>query len=111
MLNNFSRPRRVVITGVGCETPIGAGREAFWQGLISGASGVRGIDCFDVSAFTVRIYADVRDFDWQAQLNPKDRKHVARTVPCWQRHAKPSRMQGWNPRTCHSMRSGRSASR
>jgi 3-oxoacyl-[acyl-carrier-protein] synthase II len=81
MLNNFSRPRRVVITGVGCETPIGAGREAFWQALVSGASGVRGIDCFDASGFTVRIAADVRDFDWQAQLNPKDRKHVARTVP------------------------------
>ena len=81
MLNNFSGPRRVVITGVGCETPIGAGREAFWQGLISGASGVRGIDCFDASMFTVRIAADVPDFDWQAQLNPKDRKHVARTVP------------------------------
>lgn len=81
MLTNFSRPRRVVITGIGCVTPIGIGREAFWSGLTAGASGVRTIDCFDASNFTVRIAADVRDFDWQAQLNPKDRKHVARTVP------------------------------
>lgn len=81
MLNNFSAPRRVCITGVGCVTPLGQGREAFWNGLIAGKSGVRTIECFDASEFTVRIAADVRDFDWAAELNPKDRKHVARTVP------------------------------
>lgn len=81
MLNNFSAPRRVCITGVGCVTPLGHGREAFWNGLIAGKSGVRTIECFDASEFTVRIAADVRDFDWAAELNPKDRKHVARTVP------------------------------
>lgn len=62
-------------------TPLGHGREAFWNGLIAGKSGVRTIECFDASEFTVRIAADVRDFDWAAELNPKDRKHVARTVP------------------------------
>jgi 3-oxoacyl-[acyl-carrier-protein] synthase II len=81
MLNSFSQPRRVVITGIGCVTPIGIGRENFWRALLSGESGVRSIDCFDASNFSVRIAADVRDFDWQSQLNPKDRKHVARTVP------------------------------
>lgn len=29
----------------------------------------------------VKIAAEVREFDWEAQLNPKDRKHVPRTVP------------------------------
>ncbi len=62
-------------------TPLGHGREAFWNGLVAGKSGVRTIECFDPSEFTVRIAADVRDFDWAAELNPKDRKHVARTVP------------------------------
>ena len=81
MLTNFSRPRRVVITGIGCVTPIGIGREAFWSALTAGASGVRTIDSFDPSQFSVRIAASVPDFDWQAELNPKDRKHVARTVP------------------------------
>lgn len=81
MLNDLSRPRRVVITGVGCVTPIGVGREAFWNALAAGESGVRTIDLFDASQFTVRIAASVPDFDWQAELNPKDRKHVARTVP------------------------------
>jgi len=81
MLNQFKQPRRVVITGMGCVTPIGIGREAFWNALINGESGVRQIETFDVSASPVKIAAQVRDFDWKAQLSPKDRKHVPRTVP------------------------------
>ena len=81
MLNNFKSPRRVVITGMGCVTPIGIGREAFWSGLQNGESGVRRIESFDVSKSAVKIAAQVRDFDWEAQLDPKDRKHVPRTVP------------------------------
>jgi 3-oxoacyl-[acyl-carrier-protein] synthase II len=81
MLKSFSRPRRVVITGFGCVTPIGIGREAFWNSLHSGMSGVRTIESFDVSDSTVKIAAEVRDFDWKAELDPKDRKHVPRTVP------------------------------
>lgn len=81
MLNHFTKPRRVVITGMGCVTPVGIGREAFWTGLQNGASGVRRIESFDVSNSAVKIAAQVQDFDWEAQLNPKDRKHVPRTVP------------------------------
>ena len=62
-------------------TPIGIGRDAYWQSLRSGASGVRRIEGFDVSDSTVKIAAQVLNFDWEAQLNPKDRKHVPRTVP------------------------------
>ncbi len=81
MLNNFSRPRRVVITGVGCVTPVGIGRERFWASLHAGVSGVRRIQSFDPSGHAVQIAGEVPDFDWEAELNPKDRKHVARTVP------------------------------
>ena len=81
MLNQFKRPRRVVITGMGCVTPIGIGREAFWRALSKGESGVSRIESFDVSESPVKIAAQVRNFDWEAQLNPKDRKHVPRTVP------------------------------
>ncbi|HVG39541.1 MAG TPA: beta-ketoacyl-[acyl-carrier-protein] synthase family protein [Pyrinomonadaceae bacterium] len=75
------RPRRVVITGMGCVTPIGNNRETFWRALGRGESGVRRIESFAVGDSPVTIAAEVRDFDWEAQLNPKDRKHVARTVP------------------------------
>src|SRR6266850_1026548 len=81
MLSQFKRPRRVAITGMGCVTPIGIGRQAFWEALTKGESGVRRIESFDVSESSVKIAAEVRNFDWEAQLNPKDRKHVPRTVP------------------------------
>lgn len=81
MFSKFRQPRRVVVTGMGCITPIGIGRDAFWSALIKGDSGVRRIETFDVSASPVKIAAEVQDFDWEAQLNPKDRKHVPRTVP------------------------------
>src|SRR5256712_1180341 len=81
MLNRFQGLRRVVITGMGCVTPIGIGREAYWSALRKGQSGVRRIESFDVSQSPVKIAAQVRDFDWEAQLGAKDRKHVPRTVP------------------------------
>jgi 3-oxoacyl-[acyl-carrier-protein] synthase II len=81
MLRRMKGVRRVVITGMGCVTPIGIGRENFWQALLAGVSGTRRIESFDTSDSPVKIAAEVRGFDWEAELNPKDRKHVARTVP------------------------------
>src|SRR5215213_7690758 len=81
MFGNFSKPRRVVITGFGCVTPIGIGRERFWESLKSGRSGISLIESFDASDAEVKIAAEVKDFDWEAELNPKDRKNVSRCVP------------------------------
>ncbi len=81
MFQGFAGPRRVVITGFGCVTPIGIGREQFWEGLKAGKSGVRRIESFDPSAFDIQIAAEIPDFDWKAELNAKDRQHVPRTVP------------------------------
>ena len=81
MLSGFTAPRRVVITGFGCVTPIGIGRDAYWDSLAAGRSGVRRIESFDASGFDVQIAAEIPEFDWKAELNPKDRQHVPRTVP------------------------------
>jgi 3-oxoacyl-[acyl-carrier-protein] synthase II len=81
MLRRIKGARRVVITGMGCVTPLGIGRDAFWRALVAGESGVRRIESFDVEDSPVKIAAEVRDFDWEAELNAKDRKHVPRTVP------------------------------
>lgn len=81
MFKHFTAPRRVVVTGFGCVTPIGIGRKAFWESLKQGKSGVRRIENFDISDSKVKIAAEIPDFDWQAELNAKDRKHVPRTVP------------------------------
>ena len=81
MLNGLKNPRRVVITGFGCVTPIGLGRPAYWESLRSGKSGVRRIESFDPSPFQVQIAAEIPDFDWKSELLAKDRQHVPRTVP------------------------------
>jgi 3-oxoacyl-[acyl-carrier-protein] synthase II len=74
-------PRRVVITGFGCVTPIGIGRQKFWASLIEGRSGVKRISSFDPSRFQVQIAAEITDFEWEDELPPQDRRHVPRTVP------------------------------
>ena len=81
MLSGFSVPRRVVITGFGCVTPIGIGREAYWGSLAAGRSGVRRITSFDTSEFNVQIAAEIPGFDWESEVDYQDRRHVPRTVP------------------------------
>ena len=57
---------RVVITGIGVLSPVGNGREAFWEGLAGGRSGLGPITLFDASAFPVRIGGEVKHFDSRA---------------------------------------------
>jgi 3-oxoacyl-[acyl-carrier-protein] synthase II len=54
--------RRVVITGIGVISPIGIGRESFWEGLRRGESAVREITRFDPTPFKSRIAAEVDGF-------------------------------------------------
>ena len=51
--------RRVVVTGIGMVSPLGANVSSTWENLISGQSGVRQIDSFDVSDLPVKIGAQV----------------------------------------------------
>lgn len=67
--------RRVAITGIGVVSPIGTGKEAFWNALLEGRSGVHRISSFDPAAFDCQIAAEVTDFDPGAFL---DRKEVRR---------------------------------
>ena len=53
----------IVITGIGVVSPIGVGREAFWESLISGTSGIRPLTGFDASGLAVRFGGQVVDFD------------------------------------------------
>ncbi|MGH2678007.1 MAG: beta-ketoacyl synthase N-terminal-like domain-containing protein, partial [Actinomycetota bacterium] len=68
--------RTVVITGMGPVTPIGLGRQAMWDALTSGRSGIDEITLFDASEFPVKIAGEVRDFDPTEHM---DRKEVRRT--------------------------------
>ena len=55
--------RRVVVTGIGVISPNGIGKDAVWQAMVSGASGVKLVDHFDVTLFNTSIAAEVRNFD------------------------------------------------
>jgi 3-oxoacyl-[acyl-carrier-protein] synthase II len=72
--------RRVVITGLGCVSPNGNGREAFFEALSAGRSGIRRIEAFATEQLSCRIAAFVRDFDAEAWVTGKDRQHVSRAV-------------------------------
>ena len=70
------RPRRVVVTGTGLVSALGADVASTWDGLVAGRSGIRGIQNIDASRLAVRIAGEVRDFDASAVL---DRKEIRRT--------------------------------
>ncbi|MFM7292841.1 MAG: beta-ketoacyl-[acyl-carrier-protein] synthase family protein [Planctomycetia bacterium] len=59
----MSGRRRVVITGIGCVTPLGLGVEPLWKNLIAGGSGVGLTTVFDASRFPTKISAEVRNWD------------------------------------------------
>jgi 3-oxoacyl-[acyl-carrier-protein] synthase II len=70
--------RRVVVTGIGVVSPIGVGREALWESLRSGASGVRAITRFDASDFNCRISAEVSGFQPENWIDRRRLKRLDR---------------------------------
>ncbi len=56
------KPRRVVITGLGVVAPNGIGKDAFWDALITGKSGIDYITAFDPSPHRCHVAGEVKDF-------------------------------------------------
>ncbi len=73
--------RRVVITGMGVVSPLGCDLETFWRRLLACAGGVAPIDRFDASGFGVRIAAQVRGFDPDRFVPPREQRRMDRY--CW----------------------------
>lgn len=67
--------KRVVVTGLGAITPIGLGAPEFWNGLVSGKSGISGITFFDPERYATKFAGQINDFD---ALNYMDRKEARR---------------------------------
>jgi 3-oxoacyl-[acyl-carrier-protein] synthase II len=68
--------KRVVVTGMGCVTPMGSDLETVWKRLQEGESGVGYITRFDAGNFPTKIAAEVRDWDVSdVGENPEDWKH------------------------------------
>ncbi len=71
--------RRVVITGIGWVTPLGAEIQGVWERLLRGESGVGYTTLFDASNFPTKISAEVRDWDLtDVGENPADWKYQGR---------------------------------
>jgi 3-oxoacyl-[acyl-carrier-protein] synthase II len=74
----MSMGRKVVITGIGVLSPIGIGREQYWEGLSGGRTGFSTISLFDTSGFDVSIAGEVRNFDAVAMLGKKGLRELDR---------------------------------
>ena len=70
--------RRVVITGMGVISPIGIGKEVFFENLKEGKSGIDFINRFDASQLPTKIAAEVKDFEPTLYLNKKEARRMDR---------------------------------
>ncbi|RPI34755.1 MAG: beta-ketoacyl-[acyl-carrier-protein] synthase II [Chloroflexota bacterium] len=69
---------RVVITGLGCISPLGNDVQTLWNNLLAGKSGVRRITHYDPSDFECQIAAEVKDFDPAAIFGGRDARRMDR---------------------------------
>lgn len=72
--------RRVVITGLGALAPVGNNVPDIWKALLSGESGVAPISLFDTSDFAIKIAGEVKGFDPEQYIDPKEARHMDRSV-------------------------------
>ncbi len=70
--------RRVVVTGVGMLSAVGAGREATWQALLAGTNGIRPITRVETADLPTRVAGEVPEFDLSTYLDRKEAKRMDR---------------------------------
>jgi len=72
---------RVAITGLGPVTPLGEGRDAFWQALRSGQSAVRRVDdLIDLDGVEAKLGAPITQFDPSAYIEPRKARRLDRSA-------------------------------
>ncbi len=69
---------RVVVTGLGAVSPIGIGKQKFWDALVAGTNGIGRINQFDASDYTCQIAGEVLDFDPAIFIDKKELKRMDR---------------------------------
>ena len=73
--------RRVVITGMGCVTPIGNDVPTFWESLKNGKCGIGPITHFDTADYKAKVAGEVKDFD---PLRYMEKSEIRKfDVFCW----------------------------
>lgn len=64
--------RRVVVTGLGCVSPVGNTVNEAWANILAGKSGIDRISRFDASSFSCQIAGEVRDFNLDTYISAKE---------------------------------------
>jgi 3-oxoacyl-[acyl-carrier-protein] synthase II len=74
------RVERIVVTGVGVVSALGAGREAFWRSLTAGASGLRPLSLFPVRSGGSQLAGEIAEFSPGPFIGTKGIRHFDRTA-------------------------------
>jgi len=69
---------RVVITGIGVISPVGIGKDKYWESVVAGKSGISRITRFDVSDYPTKIAGEVKDFNPTDYIDKKEVKRMDR---------------------------------
>ena len=72
--------RRVVVTGLGCISPVGNTVAQAWRALCAGQSGIGPITQFDASAFACQIAGEVKGFDIESVMPAKEARTMDRFI-------------------------------
>ena len=71
-----SRERRVVVTGLGCVSPVGNTIVDAWATLVEGKSGIATITKFDATPFSTRFAGEVKGFNIEDYIPGKEARHM-----------------------------------
>ena len=71
-----SKQRRVVVTGLGCVSPVGNTVAAAWEALLAGRSGIATITRFDASPFSTHFAGEVKGFNVEDYMPGKEARHM-----------------------------------
>jgi 3-oxoacyl-[acyl-carrier-protein] synthase II len=71
-----SQRRRVVVTGLGCVSPVGNSVAESWQSLMSGRTGIANITRFDASGLSVHFAGEVKGFNIEDYVAAKEARHM-----------------------------------
>lgn len=72
--------KRIVVTGLGCISPLGHSVKETWGNVLEGKSGVGTVDFVDTSQIASKISASVRDFDVTPHMSVKDARKADKFI-------------------------------
>ena len=87
--------KKVVVTGIGMLCACGNGREAAWEAVKSGKSGIGRITKFDPSRCTSQVAGEVKDFDAYVEANNLIDRKAARHMALFSRYAVAAAVEAW----------------